>query len=181
MLENEIDLLLEGDRFKAGTVHWGMMTTVFSVSHVAFLLVLPDEVNPNGGGAGLVLFLVFLTEFNDVAQYLFGKALGRRKAIPTVSPGKTVEGLIGGVATTIFLAWLLAPWLTFFDTRESLIAGTMIGLAGFVGDVVMSAVKRDIGVKDSGELLPGHGGILDRLDSLTYTAPLFFHFVWYLG
>lgn len=169
----------EGFVRSAGTVHWGMMTTVFSVSHVAYLLVLPDDVNPNGGAAGLVLFLVFLTEFNDVAQYLFGKALGRRKAIPTVSPGKTVEGLIGGVATTIFLAWLLAPWLTPFSPREALIAGTMIGLAGFVGDVVMSAVKRDIGVKNSGELLPGHGGILDRLDSLTYTAPLFFHFVWY--
>jgi phosphatidate cytidylyltransferase len=163
----------------AGTLHWGLMTTVFAVSHVAYLLVLPDDVNPRGGGAGLVLYLVFLTEFNDVAQFLWGKTLGRRRAVPTVSPGKTIEGLIGGLATTIALAWLLAPWLTPLDVREALVAGTIVGLAGFIGDVVMSAVKRDIGVKDSGALLPGHGGILDRLDSLTYTAPLFFHFIWY--
>ena len=164
----------------AGTLHWGMMATVFSVSHVAFLLMLPAAVNPRGGGPGLVLYLVFLTQFNDVAQYLWGKSLGRHKAIPKVSPGKTVEGLLGGVATTLALAVLLAPLLTPLTRLESVIAGLLIGLGGFVGDVVISALKRDLGIKDSGSLLPGHGGILDRIDSLTYTAPLFFHFVWYL-
>jgi phosphatidate cytidylyltransferase len=163
----------------AGTVHWGMMITVFAVGHVAFLLVLPGHVNPNGGGAGLVLYLVLLTEFNDVAQFLWGKALGRHKALPTVSPGKTIEGLLGGVSTTLALAWLLARWLTPLSTAEALIAGTIAGLGGFIGDVVVSSVKRDLGVKDSGAALPGHGGILDRLDSLTYTAPLFFHFIYY--
>jgi phosphatidate cytidylyltransferase len=170
----------EGFLRSAGTIHWGLMSTVFAVSHVAFLLVLPEEINPPGGGAALVLFLVILTEANDVAQFLWGKALGRRKALPSVSPGKTVEGLLGGLATTLLLAWLLAPWLTPLNTQQALCAGTIIGLAGFIGDVVMSAVKRDVGVKDSGTLLPGHGGILDRLDSLTYTAPLFFHFLYYL-
>ena len=164
----------------AGTVHWGMMIAVFTVGHVAFLLVLPPEVNPNGAGPALVLFLVLLTEANDVAQFLWGKALGRHKALPTVSPGKTIEGLLGGVATTVLLAWLLAPWLTPLDLRGSLVAGVIVGLGGFIGDVVISSVKRDIGVKDSGAMLPGHGGILDRLDSLTYTAPLFFHFLYYL-
>lgn len=163
----------------AGTVHWGLMTTVFCLGHVAYLLVLPDEVNPAGGGAGLVLYLVLLTESNDVAQYLWGKTLGRHRVVPSVSPGKTVEGVLGGVATTVVLAWLLAPWLTPLSLREVLIAGVIIGLGGFVGDVVISALKRDVRVKDSGSLLPGHGGILDRLDSLTYTAPLFFHFVFY--
>jgi phosphatidate cytidylyltransferase len=164
----------------AGTLHWGLMATVFSVSHVAFLLVLPKTVNPHGGGPGLVLYLVFLTQFNDVAQYIWGRTLGRRKVIPKVSPGKTVEGLFGGVATTIALAWLLAPRLTPLTPGESLVAGVLIGLGGFVGDVVISALKRDLKIKDSGTLLPGHGGILDRIDSLSYTAPLFFHFVWYL-
>ncbi len=163
----------------AGTIQWGLMTTVFAVGHIAYLLVLPDDVNPNGGGPGLVLFLVFLTEFNDVAQFLWGKSLGRHKAVPTVSPGKTLEGLLGGVATTVVLAWLLAPWLTPLGTLQAVIAGLVIGISGFIGDVVISAVKRDIGVKDSGSVLPGHGGILDRLDSLTYTAPLFFHFIYY--
>lgn len=164
----------------AGTLHWGLMATVFSISHVAFLLVLPPEYNPGAGGAGLVLFLVVLTQLNDVAQYCWGKMLGRHKALPSVSPGKTVEGLLGGVATTIVLAWLLAPWLTPLTTGQSLVAGLMIGMAGFIGDVTISALKRDLGVKDSGSLLPGHGGILDRIDSLIYTAPLFFHFIYYL-
>ncbi|MCY1557954.1 Cytidylyltransferase family protein [compost metagenome] len=78
------------------------------------------------------------------------------------------------------LAWLLAPWLTPMSSMHAICAGVLISLFGFVGDVVISAVKRDIGVKDSGTLLPGHGGILDRLDSLTYTAPLFFHYIYYL-
>jgi phosphatidate cytidylyltransferase len=169
----------EGFLRSAGTIHWGLMSTVFAVSHVAFLLVLPDTVNPRGGGAALVLFLVILTEANDVAQYVWGKLLGRRKALPTVSPGKTIEGLLGGLLTTLLLAWLLAPLLTPLNLLQSLTAGAIIGLAGFIGDVVISAVKRDVGVKDSGALLPGHGGILDRLDSLTYTAPLFFHFLYY--
>ena len=163
-----------------GTLHWGLMTMVFSISHVAFLLILPASGNPVAGGAGLVLYLVFLTQFNDVAQYLWGKMLGKHKVIPKVSPNKTWEGFIGGVSTTTGLAVLLAPILTPFSWQVAVLAGMLIGLAGFIGDVTISALKRDIGVKDSGSMLPGHGGILDRIDSLTYTAPLFFHFVFFL-
>jgi phosphatidate cytidylyltransferase len=164
----------------AGTIHWGLMLMVFSLSHLAYLLALPPEGNPAAGGAGLVLYLVFLTQFNDVAQYTWGKLLGRHKVVPSVSPKKTVEGLAGGVMTTTALGWLLAPWLTPLSGVEGLLAGLIIGLAGFIGDVNISALKRDLGVKDSGQLIPGHGGILDRVDSLTYAAPLFFHFVYYL-
>ena len=163
----------------ASTLQWGLMTTVFSLSHMAFLLALPDEVNPAGGGDALLFYLVFLTQMNDVAQYVWGKLFGRHKVTPTVSPNKTWEGLLGGVATTTLLAVVLAPHLTPLTRYESVVAGVLIGVCGFIGDVTMSAVKRDIGVKDSGSLLPGHGGILDRLDSLTYTAPLFFHFIHY--
>ncbi|GAA5787171.1 phosphatidate cytidylyltransferase [Chitiniphilus shinanonensis] len=166
----------------ASTLHWGLMTTVFSLSHMAYLLVLPSDVTGSmkGDGALLVLFLVALTQFNDVAQYLWGKSLGRIKVIPKVSPNKTVAGFLGGVATTTVLGCLLGPVLTPMSTVHATVAGLLIGVTGFVGDVVMSAVKRDLGVKDSGDLLPGHGGILDRLDSLTYTAPLFFHYLRYL-
>ena len=162
-----------------GTLHWGLMATVFSLSHAAFLLVLPASGNPVAGGAGLLLFLLILTETNDVAQYAWGKTLGRHKVIPKVSPGKTWEGLAGGVLTTTALSALLAPWLTPLSLPESVVGGFLLGVAGFVGDVTISAIKRDLGIKDSGAMLPGHGGILDRLDSLTYTAPLFFHFVRY--
>ncbi|MCP2004613.1 UNVERIFIED_ORG: phosphatidate cytidylyltransferase [Buttiauxella agrestis ATCC 33320] len=161
----------------ASQLHWSLMTTVFAFSHVAFLLVLPADGQQTG--ALLVLFLVGLTEFNDIAQYLWGKSLGRIKVTPKVSPNKTLAGLVGGVATTALLAMLLGPLLTPLSWPMALLAGVIIGVTGFCGDVVMSAIKRDIGVKDSGTLLPGHGGILDRLDSLIFTAPVFFHFIRY--
>ncbi|PPD49265.1 MAG: phosphatidate cytidylyltransferase [Methylobacter sp.] len=163
-----------------GTLQWGLMITVFSLSHMAFMLVLPPETNPAGGAMGLLIYLVFLTEINDVAQYIWGKSLGKRKIAPKVSPNKTAAGFLGGVISTTLLAVVLAPWLTPLLPHEALGAGVLIGLAGFVGDVTISALKRDLGVKDSGAMLPGHGGILDRLDSLTYTAPLFFHYVFFL-
>lgn len=164
----------------AGTLHWGVMTTVFSLSHAAYLLVLPPEGNPPAGGAGLLFYLVLLTQMNDVAQYVWGKALGNKKVIPSVSPGKTQAGLVGGVLTTTVLAVGLSGWLTPLSWLEAGAVGFLIGVAGFLGDVTISAIKRDLGVKDSGQLIPGHGGILDRVDSLTYSAPLFFHIVYYM-
>ena len=164
----------------AGSLHWGLMTMVFAIGHAAYLLALPDDGNPVAGSAGLLLFLIFLTQFNDVAQYVWGKLFGRHKVVPAVSPNKTAEGLLGGIATTTLLAWLIAPHLTPLVTWQAPVAGLIIGFAGFVGDVTISALKRDLGVKDSGALIPGHGGVLDRIDSLTFTAPLFFHYVYYL-
>lgn len=162
-----------------GTIHWGLMLTVYTISHLSYLTMLPLQGNPVAGGVGLLTYLVLLTEINDIAQYIFGKLLGRHKIIPKVSPGKTVEGLLGGVLVTVGLAVTLAPWLTPFDPFHALCLGLLLSLAGFIGDVTISALKRDLGLKDSGTLLPGHGGILDRIDSLTYTAPLFFHFTVY--
>ncbi len=171
----------EGFVRAAGTLHWGLMTMVFSLSHAAFLMVLRLQDEPAARpGPGLVLFLVVLTQLNDVAQYVWGKTLGKRKIVPAVSPGKTWAGLLGGVATTTALATAAGPYLTPMNRPEALIAGLIIGLGGFIGDVNLSALKRDLRVKDSGTLLPGHGGILDRVDSLTYTAPLFFHYVYWL-
>jgi phosphatidate cytidylyltransferase len=162
-----------------GTLHWGLMLTVFSLGHLAYLLMLPDRGNPIAGSAGLLLYLVFLTEINDIAQYIWGKSFGRHPVTPTVSPNKTWEGLLGGIITTTTLAIAIAPWLTPFDWIHALGIGAIISCAGFIGDVTISALKRDLGVKDSGSSIPGHGGILDRIDSLTYTAPLFFHFTVY--
>lgn len=161
----------------AGTLHWGLMMMVFAISHLAYLLVLPTHVGDTSAGPGLLVFVVLLTQLNDVAQYVWGKSLGRRRIVPTVSPGKTVAGFVGGVLTTVALSMLLAPLLTPLSRAESIAAGLIIGVGGFLGDVTISALKRDLGVKDSGSLLPGHGGILDRIDSLTFTAPLFFHYM----
>lgn len=171
----------EGFLKATGTLHWGLMITVFSISHAAYLLALPENPAAPAGGAGLLFYLVFLSQFNDVAQYTWGKLFGKHPVVPKVSPKKTVEGLLGGVLTTTLIGWLIAPYLTPLSGWWALLAGLIIGLSGFFGDVVISAVKRDIGVKDSGTLIPGHGGIMDRIDSLTFTAPLFFHYLYYLS
>ncbi|MEZ6087300.1 MAG: phosphatidate cytidylyltransferase [Pirellulaceae bacterium] len=175
-----------------GTLHWGLMTTVFSLSHAAYLLVFEPsatarvahhwnsaETGDVLAGPGLLVMLVLLTQLNDVAQYCWGKTLGNRRIAPTVSPGKTLAGAVGGVATTVAVAGLIGPWISFFDLTRSILVGLVVGLGGIAGDLSISALKRDLGVKDSGFSLPGHGGVLDRVDSLTYTAPLFFHFVYY--
>jgi len=156
-----------------------LMLTVFSLSHLAFLLSLPPIAGFNAGGRGLLLFVVFITEINDVFQFTWGKLLGRHAIIPKISPNKTWEGFIGGVLTTTVLGYFLR-FLTPFSEVESLVVSFVIACAGFVGDVVVSAVKRDIGLKDTGTLIPGHGGILDRIDSLAITSVVFFHIVYNL-
>ncbi|MBS0290713.1 MAG: phosphatidate cytidylyltransferase [Proteobacteria bacterium] len=161
-----------------GIIHWAVMLTVFCLSHLAYILALP-VLNPQAGNVGLVLFLLFLTQFNDVGQYIFGKLFGRVKIIPKVSPNKTVEGFLGGLILVTIFSGYCAPLLTPLSLKHSLILGIIIAFSGFIGDTVISAVKRDLQIKDSGKLIPGHGGILDRLDSLTYTAPIFFHYIYY--
>lgn len=164
----------------AGIIHWACMLTVYCISHVAYLLVLPEK-NPQASGLGLVIFILFMTELNDISQYIAGKLFGQHKIIPKVSPNKTWEGFIGGLLCISLLSILIAPWLTPLNAWQGLGAGVLISGAGFIGDVVISSVKRDLAIKDSGTLIPGHGGILDRLDSLMYTAPLFFHYCYYLA
>ena len=143
------------------------------------LPLLLRHSNSNNNHLLQLLFLIFLTQFNDVAQYTWGKMFGRRKIIPGVSPNKTWEGFLGGVGTTFVMAIATAPLVTPFSLAHAAAAGLLIPVAGFIGDVTVSALKRDLGVKDTGSLIPGHGGILDRIDSLTFTAPLFFHFTRY--
>ncbi len=151
----------------AGIIHLGVMLCVYNLSHLAYLLVLPVK-NYQAGNIGLLLFVLLMTEANDVGQYVWGKSLGRHK-------------ILGGFFTISMASALLAPYLTPLDWQKGLLAGMIMASAGFTGDVVMSAVKRDLLIKDSGTLIPGHGGILDRLDSLTYSAPLFFHFLYYIA
>jgi phosphatidate cytidylyltransferase len=159
-----------------GTLSWGLMMTVFALSHTAMLLAFGTS---RGYGAGPLLFLVALTQFNDVAQFIWGKLTGRHKIVPKVSPKKTWEGFLGGLVTTTAAAAMAGPHLTPMDMRWSAAAGAIIALSGFIGDIAMSATKRDLGVKDASNLIPGHGGILDRVDSLIYAAPVFFHFINY--
>lgn len=160
----------------ASQIHWGLMAFVFGLSHMAMLLSMPALSKPNVTGRTLLLFLVFVVELSDVLQFVWGKSIGRHKIIPAVSPNKTWEGFIGGILTTSLVA-LFVRFLTPFNVLETIQVSLMITIAGFFGGAVMSAVKRDFGVKDFGGLIPGHGGMLDRVDSLCYAGPVFFHYI----
>lgn len=176
-------LVLKGDTDgiikSMSLLQWTLMLTVFGISHMAYLLSLPTIEGYETGGRGLLLFLVFLTEMNDVMQFTWGKLLGKHKIVPKVSPNKTWEGFLGGVVSTTTIGYFLA-FLTPLTTTEVLFVSFLIAVTGFFGDIVMSSIKRDIGVKDMGNSIPGHGGVLDRIDSLAYTAPIFFHVVYFL-
>jgi phosphatidate cytidylyltransferase len=162
----------------ASQIQWGLMAFVFGLSHIAYLRMMPPGAGTTADGRSLLLFLIFVVEISDVMQYVWGKSIGRHPVLPRVSPNKTWEGLIGGIATTVGLS-LLVRFLTPFTISETIAVSLLITIAGFFGGAVMSAVKRDFGVKDFGTLIPGHGGMLDRIDSLCYAAPVFFHFVRY--
>ena len=163
----------------AATLNWGLITCVYNLGYAAFLTRVPDAQAGPAQAAGLLFFLLVATEFNDVMQYVTGKLFGRHKIMPRVSPNKTWEGFLGGWAATAILIWFLAPWLTPLSGLGLAITAIALPLAGFAGDVTMSAIKRDLGVKDTSSLIPGHGGVLDRVDSLTFTAPVFFHILAY--
>ncbi|MBF5058598.1 phosphatidate cytidylyltransferase [Candidatus Neptunochlamydia vexilliferae] len=165
-----------------GSYFWGIMMAGYSLSYVAYLAPFSSRMGFKAGPLGLMIFLLVLTELNDAAQYMWGKLFGKHKVVPKISPKKSVEGLVGGIITTSLLAMVFAPFLTPLTLPWAALVGFLIGIGGFFGDVTMSALKRDMHVKDFGTLLPGHGGLLDRVDSLVFTAPLFFHLLyWKLG
>ncbi len=169
----------EGFLKSCGTIHWGLMTCVYAIGYFAVYFSIPDEINNTGGALGLLLYILIMTISNDFMQYLCGKTCGKHKITPNVSPNKTWEGLIGGVISTAVLSCALSHLLTPLSYIEAFIIGAIISVLGFFGDITMSAIKRDMGVKDTGSLLPGHGGILDRLDSMIFTVPMFFHYIAY--
>jgi len=130
---------------------------------------------------GYLLFLLFATEINDVAAFTFGRLFGRHPFRSRISPKKTWEGAAGALAVSLALPWLLRfSFPPPAGARELLLAGLVVGVGGQLGDLAISVIKRDLGVKDMGAVLPGHGGILDRIDSLIYVAPLFFHLAGFL-
>lgn len=161
-------------------IQWSLMLTVFSISHIAYLLSQDAHPGFSAGNGGLILYLIFLTQFNDVLQFLWGKALGKRKILPKVSPNKTWEGFIGGVITTTIIGYYLR-FLTPLDGYQAVLVAFCIAVGGFCGDVVVSAIKRDFKIKDMGNTIPGHGGIMDRIDSLSYTSLIFLHLTYALA
>jgi phosphatidate cytidylyltransferase len=139
--------------------------------HLGFL------ANAGPRAYGYICYLIVAVEINDIAAYIFGKSFGKRKLCPGISPNKTLEGSLGALAVSLALPWLLHFSFPHFGWPQLLLIGLIIGIGGQMGDLTISFIKRDIGIKDMGNTIPGHGGILDRIDSLIFTAPLFFHMV----
>ncbi|MGY0610668.1 MULTISPECIES: phosphatidate cytidylyltransferase [unclassified Luteimonas] len=162
---------------RTSKVQWGLMVSVFCISHVPALLNLQID-GYEGRNLLLIAFLVIVVQSSDVLQYVWGKLCGRRLIAPRLSPSKTVEGFIGGVASASALGAALW-WITPFTPLQAALLALAINLMGFFGGLVMSAIKRDRGIKDWGHMIEGHGGMLDRLDSVCFAAPVFFHLVRY--
>ena len=162
---------------RTATNQSALMICVYFVSYVPALLMLRipgyERQTPK-----LMFFLVLVVEVSDILQYVWGKSVGRRPIAPGISPNKTWEGLVGGVACTTALG-ALTWWATPFSPGVAALMSIVITVMGFAGGLVMSAIKRDRGVKDFGTLIQGHGGVLDRIDSLCFAAPVFFHLTRY--
>ncbi len=166
-------------------VVWSLLLLVYGISHAVMVPEIQSTHVPSVGVVGWFLFLMLLTETNDIMQAITGRRLGRTRITPRVSPHKSLEGLLGGILATTLVGVISSPWLTGLTQGRSQVAGVavsaaaglLISVTGFLGDINMSGIKRDVGVKDGSRLLPGQGGMIDRIDSLTFTAPVFFYFV----
>jgi phosphatidate cytidylyltransferase len=162
---------------RAAKVQTALMICVYCVSYVPALMTLRIP-GFEGGNLLLIAWLVLVVQSSDVLQYVWGKLAGKRRIAPALSPSKTVEGAIGGIASASLLGAALA-WLTPFTVLQATGIALLVNLMGFFGGLVMSAIKRDRGVKDWGTIIEGHGGMLDRLDSVIFAAPVYFHVIRY--
>ena len=164
---------------RTSKIQWGLMVCVYCISYAPALVVLMRIPGYEQQNAKLLFWFVAVTELSDVMQYVWGKLCGRRKIAPTVSPGKTWEGFLGGGLTTVGLGAALW-WATPFSPLHAAAMAALVVAMGFAGGLVMSAIKRDRGVKDWGGAIAGHGGFMDRLDSLSFAAPVFYHVTGYI-
>lgn len=158
---------------RVSETQWALMICVYCASHVPALLYLQIP-GFEGRNVILIAYLIFVVQLSDVMQYVWGKLVGRTKVAPSLSPSKTWEGLIGGALTATAVGTALW-WMTPFSPLEAAGMCLLVTMMGFFGGLVMSAIKRDRGIKDWGHLIAGHGGFLDRLDSVIFAAPIFFH------
>ncbi|RPG82520.1 MAG: phosphatidate cytidylyltransferase [Crocinitomicaceae bacterium TMED209] len=159
---------------------YSLVAWVYGMSHLAMLFNLPELPGFTAGPQGLLLYFIFLVGINDVLQFAWGKIIGQRAVLPNVSPNKTWEGLVGGVLSVTLIAVALR-FLTPLEAWEAAFTGFCVAVAGFMGDAIASGIKRDLGIKNSGNAIPGHGGYLDRLDGFSTAAAPFFHLIYFFG
>ena len=156
-------------------IQWGVMIAVYCVSHAPALLLLDiPNYSENGQNVLLLFYLLLIVQMSDVMQYVFGKLFGKTKIAPVVSPSKTVEGLVGGGMSAVAIGAAIW-WITPFTPLQSAGMALIIVIMGFLGGLALSAIKRSLGAKDWGTMIEGHGGVMDRMDSVSFAAPIFFH------
>jgi phosphatidate cytidylyltransferase len=165
----------DAERFleRTAKIQWALMVCVYSLSHAPALLYL-NIPGYEGQNPKLLFFFIAIAQSSDVLQYIFGKLLGKHKIAPRLSPNKTIEGFVGGILSASLLG-AAAHSITPFTALQAGLMSFLLTLLGFAGGLIMSAIKRDRGIKDYGAGLLGHGGIMDRIDSLCFSAPVFFH------
>lgn len=162
---------------RVAETQWALMVCVFCISHIPALLTL-NIPGFEGRQVLLIAYLVIVVQISDVLQYVWGKLVGKTPVAPRLSPSKTVEGAVGGILSATAIGAMLW-WITPFSVLQAAALSLVCTLMGFMGGLVLSAIKRDRGVKDWGHLIAGHGGFIDRLDSVLFAAPVFFHLVRY--
>jgi phosphatidate cytidylyltransferase len=157
--------------------------TLFGVIYIGVALCYLILVRSFSQGEFLVLFILLVTWATDTGAYYVGKMFGRHPLAPAISPKKTVEGFLGGLTFAVLAVYVCRSWIPHYDLSlmSCLALGSLLTITGVVGDLAESALKRSAGAKDSSGLLPGHGGMLDRIDSLLFTAPAFYYYVRYSG
>ncbi len=152
--------------------------TLFGVLYLGLTLGMLSMTRLLPQGEWLIFFLLLVTWASDTGAYYVGTLYGRHRLAPTISPKKTVEGLVGGLIAAIIAGYLARWWfLPELSGLDCLILAALLTIAGLWGDLAESAMKRTVGMKDSGGILPGHGGMLDRLDSLLFATPVFYYYI----
>jgi phosphatidate cytidylyltransferase len=152
--------------------------TVTGILYVGLLFAFQAGIHAGPAGRQWLLFLYFVIWASDTGAYYVGSAFGRHRLYEKISPKKSIEGLIGGTAASMLVAYACARWLVQgLGAGDALVLGAVLSLIGTVGDLAESLIKRSAGVKDSGVLIPGHGGILDRMDSMLFAAPALFYYI----
>jgi phosphatidate cytidylyltransferase len=162
-----------------GLLHWGLMTTVFCLSHLAGLLMLPHDAASRYNGFTLLFFLLALTYASESVQQLVDSRWGKRIINENISETRTQEGLIAAVFFAAVAGYFAAPHFTPIEGWPRYVVGACIAFGGYIGESIVSAIRRDLRLKEFGAVLAGQGGVLERLDALMFTAPLFFHVVYY--
>jgi phosphatidate cytidylyltransferase len=162
---------------RSAKIQWGVMISIYCISHVPALMLL-EIPGYEGQNALLLFYLVLVVQLSDVLQYVFGKLFGKTKIAPVVSPSKTVEGFVGGALSATLIGCAMW-WITPFQPLQAAGIALVIVIMGFLGGLVLSAVKRSLGAKDWGTMIKGHGGMMDRMDSVSFAAPIFFHLTRY--